>query len=60
MTSESIKRESYFNRFRKRWKRRGVVEIDNSHPKHDFTSLVRQGLQQSLEYCQDNQVGLLK
>ncbi|XP_077969225.1 phosphatidylinositol 4-phosphate 5-kinase-like protein 1 [Styela clava] len=43
-----VKRESYFIRFRKRWKRRGVIEIDESHNKHPFTLYVRQGLQDSI------------
>uniref|UniRef100_F6WMZ2 PIPK domain-containing protein n=2 Tax=Ciona intestinalis TaxID=7719 RepID=F6WMZ2_CIOIN len=37
----AIKRETYFNRVRKRWKRRDVVEIIETHPKYLFTQYIR-------------------
>lgn len=46
--SNAVKRESYFTRFRNRWKRRGVIEIDETHSKYAFTAYVRQGLRDIL------------
>jgi len=40
----AVKRQHYFSRVRKRWKRRDVREIDESHPKYLFTQYISAGM----------------
>lgn len=49
-----VKRESNFKRFRNRWKRRGLLEIDESHSKYVFTSYIKEGLENVVPVTKDD------
>uniref|UniRef100_H2YAR3 PIPK domain-containing protein n=1 Tax=Ciona savignyi TaxID=51511 RepID=H2YAR3_CIOSA len=45
----AVKRETYFTRVHKRWKRRDVVKIIETHPKYLFTQYIRYCLRSFLK-----------
>nr|CAB3264892.1 phosphatidylinositol 4-phosphate 5-kinase-like protein 1 [Phallusia mammillata] len=44
----AVKRQGYFTHVRKRWKQKGVQEVDDQHPKYLFTQYIRHGVRSFL------------